>query len=211
MRRTPCRPRIGFPRCSGRGRSISAREEGAKPQAAERDMRVVVFLDLDDTLFQTRPKCPPGESLAPGALDHAGQPLSFMTPRQERLLTLFRGATIVPATARNLAAFRNVTVPFDSFAVLDFGGVVLLPDRSPDAEWDAHVRPRAVKVGPELEHLCATMQGYSEAHRLGVRVRVIGDFGMPLYIVAKHPAGDVSALELLRREALPDLDAQRFF
>jgi len=174
-------------------------------------MRIVVFLDLDDTLFQTRPKCPPGVALSPGALDHAGQPLSFMTARQERLLELFRGATIIPTTARNLPAFRKVTVPFDSYAILDFGGVVLLPDRSLDTEWDAQIRPRAVEVGPELERVRATMQEYSEVHRLGARIRIIWDYEMPLNVLAKHPAADISALERLRREALLDLDTERFF
>src|SRR5262245_58580522 len=115
-------------------------------------MRVVVFLDLDGSIFQTRPKCPPGESLLPGALDRAGQPLSFMTARQERLLALFRGAIVIPTTARNLDAFRRVTLRFDSLAILDFGGVVLLPDGSLDCERDAFIRPLALAIAPELEH-----------------------------------------------------------
>jgi hypothetical protein len=174
-------------------------------------MRVVVFLDLDDTLFQTRPKCPPGETLTPAALDRAGQPLSFQTPRQESLLKLLRGAAVIPTTARNLDAFRRVTLRFDSFAVLDFGGAVLLPDGSLDAGWDAHVRPRALDGAAELNRVRERMEEVNDSFRLGVRVRLIRDFELPLYVVAKHPGGDVSALERLRREALVDLDSGRFF
>lgn len=174
-------------------------------------MRIVVFLDLDDSLFQTRLKCPPGEALSPATLDATGQPSSFMTARQQHLLGWLRAGTIIPTTARNLTAYRNVTLTFDSLVILDFGGVVLLPDGQLDRDWDARVRPQCVAVAAELEHLCTTMQKFSADHHLGVRVRVIHDFAMPLYVVAKHPAGDVGTLERLRHEALLQLDADRFF
>src|SRR5687767_11844338 len=121
-------------------------------------MRTVVFLDLDDTVFQTRPKCPPGEPLRPAALGRDGLPLSFSTPRQQTLLDLFASATVVPTTARNLDAFRRVRLPFTSFAVLDFGGVVLLPDGTPDPAWDAIVRPQALALAGELKHLASVLQ-----------------------------------------------------
>src|SRR5947209_10481308 len=134
-------------------------------------MRVVVFLDLDDTIFQTRPKCPVDTPLAPAALDRVGEPLSFLTPRQQRFLELFRDACVIPTTARNPDAFRRLTLRFDSFAILDFGGIILLPGGSLDASWDAVIRPRAVEIASELEQLLATMQTFNEVHRLGVRLR----------------------------------------
>src|SRR5262249_42901190 len=107
-------------------------------------MKIVLFLDLDDTLFQTAPKCPPDEPVRPLASPRDGLPLSSMTARQRLLLeTLARPAVVIPVTARNLDAFRRVDLPFADGAVLDFGGVVLLPDCTPDPAWDAVVRPRA--------------------------------------------------------------------
>jgi len=35
--------------------------------------RIVIFLDLDDTILQTAPKCPPGEPVEPAAVDRAGR------------------------------------------------------------------------------------------------------------------------------------------
>jgi hypothetical protein len=174
-------------------------------------MRVHVFLDLDDTLFQTRPKCPPGEELHPAAFRRDGDPLSFMTARQACLFEFLSSANVIPATARNLDAFRRVRLRFTSLAILDFGGVVLLPGGSPDPEWDALIRPQALAVAEELERRRQSLQSFVHAHNLGVSVRVIGDLDMPLYIVMKHPAGDVSALDRLRHEALADLDRERFF
>src|SRR5829696_8138848 len=104
-------------------------------------MRIVLFLDLDDTVFHTGPKCPPGEAVRPAARRRDGTPLSFMTDRQRALLeVLFRSATVIPTTARSLDAFRRVDLPFAHAAVLDFGGVVLLPGGTLDLAWDGRVR-----------------------------------------------------------------------
>src|SRR5262245_40812091 len=101
-------------------------------------MRLVVFLDLDDTLFQTRPKCPDGEPLHLAAFRRDGEALSFMTARQRALFDwLSATASVVPTTARNRDAFRRVRLPFTGPAILDFGGVVLQPDGTPDPVWDA--------------------------------------------------------------------------
>jgi hypothetical protein len=175
-------------------------------------MRCHVFLDLDDTLFQTRPKCPPDVELSPAAFRRDDTPLSFMTPQQVRLLDLFSGsANVIPVTARNADAFRRVRLRFSSLAVLDFGGVILMPDGSPDAAWDARIRPQARGIASELERWRDSLQSFVEAHRLGASVRVIADLDMPLYLVLKHPHGDVGALERVRRDGLAGLDAARFF
>ncbi len=174
-------------------------------------MRVHVFLDLDGTLFQTRPKCPPGEGLAPAAFRRDGTPLSFMTPRQVRLFeTLCATADIIPTTARNLDAFRRVRLPFTSLAILDFGGVILLPDGAADPNWDAIIRPQTHAIAPHLERWQQRLQEFIEVNRLGVSVRIIGDLDMPLYVVMKHPDGNLDALARIRREALADLDPERF-
>lgn len=160
-------------------------------------MHLYVFLDLDDTLFQTQPKCPAGAPLAPVAYRQTGEPLSYMTERQRKLLSLFEAGTIIPATARNHDAFRRVRLPFDSLAILDFGGVVLLPDRTPDQSWDEVIRPRALALREEFEFQLARVKAFCDEQHLDVTVRIISDFGMPLYLVVKHPQADTEALRVL--------------
>jgi len=175
-------------------------------------MRLVTFLDLDDTLFQTRPKCPPGAPLRPAAFRRDGAELSFMTDQQVRLFELLDTAgTVIPTTARNLDAFLRVRLPFRSLAILDFGGVVLLPDGRPDPAWDALVRPSAVAAEAALESVSCSLQAYVADRRLEVSVRLIRDFDLPLYVVLKHVRGDVAALEAVHAEALSGLDRSRFF
>jgi hypothetical protein len=174
-------------------------------------MRTYVFLDLDDTILQTRPKCPPDEPVRPAAFGRDGQPLSFTTDRQQALLDLFAAATVIPTTARNRDAFRRVRLPFADHAILDFGGVILRPDGTPDPAWDAVVRPQTMVVGAELLALLKDVQAFIAANNLGVNARLIADFDMPLYLVLKHPGGDCEALNTVRGEHWAGIDADRFF
>jgi hypothetical protein len=175
-------------------------------------MRIVLFLDLDDTIFQTEPKCPAGEPVRPVAHRRDGTPLSFMTERQRALLDLlFRAATVIPTTARNLDAFRRVDLPFHHVAILDFGGVVLLPDGTLDKSWDSQVRPRARELARELTTHHQAIERFIAEQRLGAYARVIADFDMPLYLVIKHPDGDCSKLQPIREKLAVTADAELFF
>ena len=170
-------------------------------------MRVVVFLDLDGTVFQTRPKCPPGEPARPAAYARDGSPLSFITDRQRAVLDLLGRGTVIPTTARSLDAFRRVDLPFAHAAILDFGGVVLAPGGALDEAWDAVVRPRLRETAADLAAARAAAEVVSAKLGLGVTARVITDFDLPLYLVVKHPGGDASRLEPVR-EALRDVSAR---
>ena len=172
-------------------------------------MRIVAFLDLDDTLFQTRPKCPDGEPIQAVAFRRDGTPLSFMTQRQRTLLDVwFRSATVIPTTARNRDALARVDLPFNHAAILNFGGAVLLPGGELDRTWDAQVRPRALELSHDLHALHRAAERISASRQLGVYARVIVDFDMPLYLVVKHLEGDASKLLPLRTELTPHVGEQ---
>ncbi|MFO0799846.1 MAG: hypothetical protein U0804_20435 [Gemmataceae bacterium] len=157
-------------------------------------MRVVVFLDLDGTVFQTRPKCPPGEPVRPAARARDGSPLSYITDRQRAVFDLLNRGTVIPTTARNLDAFRRVDLPFAHAAILDFGGVVLAPGGALDEAWDAVIRPQLRDTAADLEAARRAAEAASARLGLGVTPRVIRDFDLPLYLVVKHPGGDATRL-----------------
>lgn len=168
-------------------------------------MQTYVLLDLDDTIFQTRSKCPSEEldSLIPAALDRHGNPLSFIRWRQRHFLDwLSASATVIPVTARSVSAFRRVLLPFHHGAIVDFGGVVLKPDGSLDEEWDAGMRRLLMPLGDKLERICEMFKKRSEMLSLDARIRVISDFEMPLYVVAKHSQGSRTALRILHDDYL---------
>jgi len=175
-------------------------------------MRTVIFLDLDDSIFQTRPKCPPDEPVRPAAFARDGSALSFMTDRQRALLEMMgRAATVVPTTARNLDAFRRVDLAFDHAAILDYGAVVLAPGGELDAVWDAEIRPRLHAFADELTAAHRDAARFVVRSSVGVNVRLVSDFDMTLYLVAKHAGGDGSQLRPLRDALLPLAGSGRFF
>ena len=75
-------------------------------------MKTVIFTDIDDTLMQTRRKCPVDDSgLVVGARDRQGEPLSFTTSKQQALIRrMHEGAIVIPVTGRNLPALARTEI-----------------------------------------------------------------------------------------------------
>ncbi|MBI2373375.1 MAG: hypothetical protein HYV07_05195 [Deltaproteobacteria bacterium] len=152
------------------------------------DARVIAFVDLDDTLFQTRPKCPTEEPLFLAATDREGRPVSFMTGAQRRLIELLSSsAMVIPVTGRNLAAFQRVRFSFGRAAVLNHGGTILGASGEVDEEWQEHNRAEISAALPALE---AAEQAVSSLSVPGLRVRRVGDHGRDIYVSVKHEHTD---------------------
>jgi hypothetical protein len=175
-------------------------------------MRPYVFLDLDDTLFQTRPKCPAGAKLHVAASAPDGTPNSFMTEKQRALFTwLDESAVVIPTTGRNQSAFRRVHLPFRHGAILNFGGTIVDEAGEIDAPWHARIREELAPQAPALEDARAGIEAFCRRHAIEAHARVIGDFGLDLYVVVKHAQGDVAALTRVQREHVrPRTDEARF-
>ena len=164
-------------------------------------MRRLIFLDLDDTLFQTRPKCPSATALHPAAYLADGQAHSFMTPRQRALWQWLEDqSTLIPTTARDHAALRRVELPFTSWRIIDYGGVILTPDGTPDADWLAQMAAQSQASQATLNALLADVLAFSARARLAIRARLIADFAIPFYLVAKYHADRAADLDRLQHE-----------
>ncbi|MGZ8946758.1 MAG: hydrolase, partial [Methylococcaceae bacterium] len=99
-------------------------------------MQSYIFLDLDDTLFQTLRKCALGAddpNLQVRAFLPDGTPNSFATHKQQWLWHwLAKGFRIVPVTGRDVHAFERVTLPFQEEVILNHGAVILDKQRNID-------------------------------------------------------------------------------
>ena len=162
-------------------------------------MDILTFLDLDDTVFQTRRKCPPGAPLAVGTVARDGAPLSFMTEPQRALVEwLVRTTTVIPTTGRSQDALRRVQIPFEHGAILCHGGTILGPGGELDRAWDERVSAILARSRDALVRACATLEALEERASLGLRVRAVGDCGRDVYVVVKHPSADPRALAAAR-------------
>jgi hydroxymethylpyrimidine pyrophosphatase-like HAD family hydrolase len=147
-----------------------------------------LFADLDDTLFQSLEKCGGQDALHPAAFLKDGSPVSYTTAAQRAFIAFAQdGMTIIPATARNLNAFERVDLPFTSYAVLDYGGIVLNPDRSVDQPWLARMQEAMHAALPGLRELAGLIDAWAARTGYGGRARLIEDFATPFYLVIKDP------------------------
>jgi len=156
-------------------------------------MSVLVFLDLDDTIMQTLPKCPPGERLEIAAVNRDGSPGSFMTKKQRALVDWLLATThVIPCTGRNLSAYQRVKLPFTGQAILNHGGTIADARGEPDLGWYDRVDPALVPLGA----LQDAVLGHARENGLTLRARLIGDHDRTLYLSVKHPAADMAQIAL---------------
>ena len=72
-------------------------------------MEKFLFLDLDDTVFQTARKCASLKHASPASFNLAGEASSYFLPKQQRLLQdLSTQWRIIPTTARTQASYARV-------------------------------------------------------------------------------------------------------
>ncbi|MBF6650069.1 hydrolase [Methylobacter sp. BlB1] len=163
-------------------------------------MQSFIFIDLDDTLFQTLRKCGPladRDGLQPRAYLKDGSPLSYATPKQAWLWQWLSGAgRMIPVTARDFDAFSRVDLPFTEEAVLNHGAVILDKNRRIDPEWQGYMAD--VLPGYHRDLFDLWEQVHCHARRdPALNPRLIKDFGVTWYGVIKHAAADEVALDRL--------------
>lgn len=171
-------------------------------------MRAIALVDLDDTLFQTLGKCPPdvpAEALAPIGYARDGEPLSYATPRQMSFLSWLSDSTLlVPVTARSRDALERVRIDWTR-AVCAHGGLILDGEGGPDPRWQARMAAEADSYAAELAALSKRIR--DEARGAPLRVRVLEEEGLALYVLAKHPEGDAEALAAAIDKVAPEVPA----
>jgi hypothetical protein len=166
-------------------------------------LKKFLFVDLDDTLFSTLGKCASQTGLQPAAYYADQSVCSYTTARQRAFLALMDPATtLIPATARHLDAFSRVALPFSSYKILDFGGVILGPDNVPDAAWMAQMGAAMTAALPGLNEAAAVINAYAAAQGLASRARVVQDGGLPFYTLIKDADKRAERLVPIEAEAL---------
>ncbi|TWI63564.1 hydroxymethylpyrimidine pyrophosphatase-like HAD family hydrolase [Pseudoduganella lurida] len=166
-------------------------------------MNKFLFVDLDDTLFTSLPKCGADDVLEPVAFLKDGAPISYTNGRQRAFIEHFAaGMTMIPATARNRDALGRVRLPFTSYQIIDYGGIVLAPDGAPDPVWLARMGDDMATALPGLRRAMAVIDAYAERAGLAMRARLIEDYGLPFYVVVKDPDKRSERLDPVEAEAV---------
>ncbi|MBF0225848.1 MAG: HAD hydrolase family protein [Desulfobacterales bacterium] len=175
-------------------------------------MKYYLFLDLDDTIFQTKRKCFQNELLHTAAYGRDGLPMSFMTSKQLNFFsTMDKEITIIPTTARNYESFKRVDLNFRHCIILDFGGIILMPNRDLDTTWFEKIREYSKNIRSALCDIQKDICLFIESQQLEAFSRIIEDFELPLYIVVKSRQGNINALDIVRQHIISIIDTNQFY
>lgn len=164
----------------------------------------LILADLDDSLFQTRPKCGdwPEEQLSLMSRLVDGSPSGYATPPQQALLGWLAHGELVPVTARARDVLARVDIA-QAPAICANGGCILTADGTPDPVWHARLSAEAQRAEAPAALYPALTDGLDE---LAYRHWLVSEDGLDLYIVIKSNIGDVPALTALAeslRDRLP--------
>ena len=157
--------------------------------------RPLVFVDLDDTLFQTARNMSGHGSRFAVTLDGRGEPNGFMSPVQKQLIEwLLASADVVPVTARSIEAYQRVRLPFSHGAICAHGGVMLDADGRLDEHWHEQMSQALEDFQERLPALSEAILDFGK--RLGHPLRgwVVEEEGLRHYVVTKHSGSDDAAL-----------------
>ena len=166
-------------------------------------MQNYIFLDLDDTLFQTLRKCehgPDDPALEVRAFLPDGTPNSYATRKQQWLWQWFqKDFRIVPVTARDAGAFGRVNLPFREEVVLNHGAVILDRQRQVDRPWMERMRDLLPDYHRKLLAAWENVVAFA-SRREGYKLRMVRDFGIDWFGVVKHRSGLEAPLQTLLEE-----------
>jgi hypothetical protein len=163
----------------------------------------LILADLDDSLFQTRPKCgdwPEGDLRLMSRLAD-GAPSGYATPPQQALLGWLAHGELVPVTARARAVLARVDIA-QAPAICANGGCILMADGAPDPVWHARLAAEAQRGVAPAALYPALIAGLDED---AFRHWMVSEDGLDLYIVIKSNHGDVPALTALAESLAPRL------
>jgi hypothetical protein len=125
---------------------------------------------------------------------------SYTTPAQRALFAILRKRHDADPDHRAHAADACAAcdLRFSSYAVLDYGGMVLQPGGAVDRTGWSRMRTAMHAALPGLQELAAFIDGLGARTGYGGRARMIEDFGTPFFLVVKDPdkvAGRLAPIE----------------
>lgn len=169
-------------------------------------IQAVALVDLDDTLFQTRRKCPPHlaeADLTPFAFTADGAPLSFATPAQAGFIAWLEATThVVAVTARSVDALLRTRLRFAAAVAAHGGAIVTGRAPAPGGaarlcpDWHARMAAALAPHAGALSDLVAQVEADARGLGVAIRARVLAEAGLPLYVVVKHTLADGNDPEL---------------
>ncbi|WP_122501610.1 trehalose phosphatase [Pseudomonas viridiflava] len=159
------------------------------------DVRPLIFVDLDDTLFQTARKTPVDIEKHVATLDISGNANGYMTNVQKSFAHwLLAHSDVVPVTARSVEAYSRVKLPFTAGAICSHGGVMLDVMGRVDKDWHEQMKQTLAAYQTRLHELSAATLAIGQDMGVSLRGWVVEEARLFHYVVTKHNENDDSIL-----------------
>lgn len=146
----------------------------------------LVFVDLDDTLFQTNRKSTPTHLHKIATLDKLGQPLSYMKPKQQIFVDwLLSSAEVIPVTARSVEGLKRVHLSFQHAAVCSHGGTIVDSQHCVDLDW-LNIQKQSLLSLQDLLHELPEIILKLAQHLGSIRTWTVEENDLKIYTVVKQ-------------------------
>jgi len=175
-------------------------------------VKPLLLTDLDDTLFQTARKMLANADKIPAAQGKTSDSGSFMHPWQQDFIHWALDCmTVIPVTARGIASFKRVHLPFQHGAVCVHGAAILTPDGQVDAAWHSHIQPQLAAYQERLPEMLATALQIGETLGLSLRGWLESVEDSAAYLVVKSNTANAADLQQLLHILRETLNLQGFY
>ncbi|MFL0419230.1 sucrose-6-phosphate hydrolase [Sphingomonas sp. 179-I 2A4 NHS] len=156
---------------------------------------MLILTDLDDTLFQTRRKCPSGDGeLTPMSFLADGSESGYATTKQAEFMAWLNNGVVVPVTARSREVLGRVKIKQEP-AITSNGGCIILADGQVDKKWHA-ILETAAAVGESVQDVYHRMTAGLDAETF--RHWIVSENGLDLYVVIKDNVANGASLDQIQ-------------
>ncbi|GGJ39324.1 hypothetical protein [Deinococcus roseus] len=178
---------------------------------------MLIFTDLDDTLFQTERKLhlrqKSQEQATNVVQDGSGVKPTFMLEHQKKLLDWLSHGEVIAVTGRDRRAFEALQIKWGSHAILNHGATLLLWQENgwtDDPEWTDHMRQQASHYQHLLQEALRLLQ---EAHPDPELMfhRIIQEGDLPICTVSKVRGLPESALAEVLQTVQQKLGSEGYY
>ncbi len=178
-------------------------------------MEKFLFLDLDDTVFQTARKCESLEQALPASYNLSGDVSSYFLPKQHRLLQdLSKQWRIIPTTARTQASYARVNLGIKCFdgAILSHGATILCDAGKEDELWKTEIESSLQQLSPLLFQIKQKITKYVDTKNLEIQVYITTELNLDYYVEVRHRQANTIQLQgLLNNYIIPLLTEYKDF
>jgi hydroxymethylpyrimidine pyrophosphatase-like HAD family hydrolase len=157
-------------------------------------MTVVVFSDLDDTLFHTKRKCLDLSEHKDATALSSGEVGAYSSPQQQALISLFNDSVLIPVTGRRTDSLNRVLMDFSGYKIASHGAIVINHQNKLDPKWRLILGKEEPQWRNRMDQLKQQLELDVERLDIEVRVRIVNDQGYACYVCVK---GDPFYLKLL--------------